>query len=174
MLGYIGLGSNLGGRVSNCRMALEMIDAAEGCHVLRSSGWYETEPVGMESSNLFINAVAEIETVLAPANFMKLLLEVEKELGRERGACMMDRTVDLDLLYLQGIVIGYPHDFKSYLSCGAGMSPMLPDKNRRLVIPHPAIPERRFVLEPWAELAPELVVEPWGVSVSEMLDALSE
>lgn len=164
---FIGLGSNLGDRAVNCLMALDLINAAHGCRVMARSCWYETEPVGMESEYWFINGVAMVQTSLSPARFMRLLLESEERLGRKRSVTL-DRTVDLDLLYYNGETMGYdlsitPQDFTT-----AGF----PDKSRQLVVPHPAIPHRRFVLAPWAELAPELCISPWGRSVREMLEAL--
>ncbi len=169
-IAYIGLGANLGKRRETCLAALALLDAEPSCMVIRRSGWYETEPVGMESSNLFINAVAELRTSLPADDLMALLLKIEKQLGRRRSHGVTDRTVDLDLLYIQGVVTGYPDSFMCTTSQGVASG--LPDKNKGLVVPHPAIPQRRFVLEPWAELVPDLVVEPWGMSIRAMLYAL--
>jgi 2-amino-4-hydroxy-6-hydroxymethyldihydropteridine diphosphokinase len=163
---FIGIGSNLGDRVANCTSALEIIDASSGCRVTARSGWYETEPVGMDSRNWFINAVAEVMTRLLPGEFMELLLETERRLGRVRSRCL-DRTVDLDLLYYQGVMLGYEH-----LLSGVQGLQQLPDKNSVLVVPHPAIAQRRFVLEPWAEIAPDLCIAPWDRTVSELLAGL--
>ena len=164
---FIGIGSNLGERITSCTRALEFIDASPLCRVTERSGWYETEPVGMESSNWFINAVAEVMTRLLPQEFMDMLLETERQLGRVRSGCL-DRTVDLDLLYYQGVTLGY----EDYRPSAPGPC-FLPDKNRGLVVPHPAIPTRQFVLAPWAEIAPDLCIRPWGRTVSEMLNDAS-
>ena len=169
-IAYIGLGANLGKRRETCLAALALLDGEPSCRVMRRSGWHETEPVGMESSNLFINAVAELRTSLPADDLMALLLKIEKQLGRRRSHGVTDRTVDLDLLYVQGVVTGYPDGFMCMASQGVASG--RPDKNKGLVVPHPAIPQRRFVLEPWAELVPDLVVEPWGKSVKDMLSAL--
>ncbi len=165
---FIGIGSNLGDRVENCTRSLELIDAAPGCRVICRSGWYETEPVGMKSSNWFVNAVAEIMTCSSPSVFMELLLQIEKELGRERSSGCLDRTVDLDLLYYQGVTMGY----EDFAFAGPGSNLDVPDKNKGLVVPHPAVPLRRCVLAPWAEIASDLRLEPWGRSVAELLAAL--
>ncbi len=163
---FIGIGSNLGDRIANCTAALELIDQAAVCSVGARSRWYETEPVGMDSSNWFINAVAGVKTGLGPQEFMDMLLKIEKRLGRVRSGCL-DRTVDLDLLYYQGVVVGYEGNGTDF-QCGHN----LPDKGAGLVVPHPAIPLRRFVLAPWAEIAPDLCLQPWGRTVSQMLNDL--
>ena len=163
---FIGIGSNLGDRVANCTRALEIINASSECRVTARSGWYETEPVGMDSSNWFVNAVAEVMTRLVPGEFMEMLLETERRLGRVRSGCL-DRTVDLDLLYYQGVMLGYEHCHPD----AQGLQ-QLPDKNSVLAVPHPAIAQRRFVLEPWAEIAPDLCIAPWDRTVSELLVGL--
>ena len=165
---FIGIGANLGDRIENCTRALDIINSVPGCSVSACSRWYETEPIGMESSNWFINGVACVDTELVPQEFMQLLLETEKRLGRVRSGSQ-DRTVDLDLLYYQGVVLGYEddvlrEDHEYYLL----------KKEKMLVVPHPAVPVRRFVLAPWSEIAPDLCVQPWGRTVSQMLDALEE
>ncbi len=168
-LSYIGIGANLGDRVGNCLRALVMLDADPACRVFSTSPWYETEPVGMESSNWFVNAVAGVMTVLGPEALMELLLKIEYELGRQRPEGIdgyVDRIVDLDLLYYEGITTNYGYGDADLLQGG------MPNKKQGLVVPHPAIPERRFVLAPWADIAPDLTVEPWGKSVSEMLRGL--
>ncbi len=166
---FVGVGSNLGNRLEIACNALRMLDATPHCRIIRCSSWYETEPVGMESSCWFLNAVASFSTLLDPGNFMELLLDTEQRLGRRRAPGCMDRTIDLDLLYYQGVIAGYgqpsPGENK-----GAVWS--RPEKKEHLVVPHPSISQRRFVLEPWAEIAPDLVVEPPGLSVAEMLHNL--
>ncbi len=102
----------------------------------------------MESSNWFINAVAEISTSLEPRALLNLLLDTERALGRDRR--IMDRTVDLDLLYIGDMVL----------------------EEKMLIVPHPRLHKRRFVLAPWSELAPDLRLEPWGKTVSELLESL--
>ncbi len=168
-LSYIGLGANLGDRIDTCLRALAMLDADPACRVCSTSPWYETEPVGMESSNWFVNAVAEVMTVLAPEALMALLLRIENELGRQRpegSDRYADRIVDLDLLYYEGITTNCEDDNRGFGHKG------MANKKQGLVVPHPSIPQRRFVLAPWADIAPDLTVEPWGKSISEMLHGL--
>jgi 2-amino-4-hydroxy-6-hydroxymethyldihydropteridine diphosphokinase len=134
-LAYVGLGSNLGDRESLIRRAAEQIGA------LRLSELRETEPWGYEKQPRFLNAVAEIETELPPRRLLDHLLDVEARLGRERvGPKWGPRTIDLDLLLYGDEVV---------------------DEDG-LTIPHPRLHERRFVLEPLAEIAPELVIPGQG------------
>jgi 2-amino-4-hydroxy-6-hydroxymethyldihydropteridine diphosphokinase len=128
---YVGLGSNLGDREHLVRQAAELIGAA------RLSTIVETEPWGYENQPRFLNAVAEVLTVLEPQPFLTHLLNVERWLGRERvGPRFGPRTIDLDLLLFGDRAVDEPG----------------------LVVPHPRLLERLFVLEPLAELAPELEI----------------
>ncbi len=145
---YIGLGANIGSRHENLRAALHLLDGLPGIRVIACSHAYETEPVGMDSSMWFINAVAKIKIAMGPGALLEILLETERVLGRNRQ--VMDRTVDLDLLYMEGVAL----------------------EGNWLVVPHPRLHERRFVLAPWSEIAPDLALKPWGKTVSELLDAL--
>lgn len=141
---YIGLGSNLGDREQSIRRAAELIGAR------RVSTIRETEPWGIEDQPFFLNAVAEVETDLPPRRLLDRLLEVERKLGRTRdGARFGPRTIDLDLLLYGDETIDE-----------AGLQ-----------VPHPRLHERRFVLEPLAELEPSLVVPGRG-PVSALLAAL--
>jgi len=130
-IAYIGLGSNMGDRKSNCLMALELLNKAG--HVVQVSSWYSTEPVGYEDQGDFINAVAEIETGLPPEELLALCREIEDKLGRRRIRHWGPRTIDLDILFYGEETI----------------------VSRDLTIPHPLLVERRFVLAPLVELAPE-------------------
>lgn len=150
---FIALGSNLGNRTANCMDVTRRLSESEGIKVVRISSPYETEPVGIASKKCFINAVMEINTDLEPGRLLDILLEIEQEMGRDRAAGP-DRTIDLDILFVEDII--------GDLACSSG----------RLILPHPRIRERDFVLVPWAELAPELVVDPWGRTVRQMVEDL--
>lgn len=143
---YVGLGSNLGDREQAIRSAAEAIGAT------RLSTIRETEPWGYEKQPLFLNAVAEIETELGPRELLDELLDVERRLGRTRGAGPRygPRTIDLDILLFGDETVDEPN----------------------LTIPHPQLHERRFVLEPLAELDADLVVPGMG-HVSDLLAALN-
>ena len=142
---YVGLGSNLGDREQAIRSAAAAIDAT------RLSTIRETEPWGYEDQPLFLNAVAEIETELGPRELLGELLDVERRLGRERGAGPRygPRTIDLDLLLYGDETVSEPN----------------------LTVPHPHLHERRFVLEPLSELDAGLVVPGLG-RVADLLSAL--
>jgi 2-amino-4-hydroxy-6-hydroxymethyldihydropteridine diphosphokinase len=143
-LAYVGLGSNLGDREASIRRAAELIGAS------RLSTILETEPWGLEGQPLFLNAVAELETDLSPRRLLDHLLDVERRLGRERvGPQWGPRTIDLDLLLYGDETVDEP-----------GLS-----------VPHPFLAERRFVLEPLAELAPSLKI-PGNGTVRDALAAL--
>jgi len=143
---FIGLGSNLGDREAALRGALELL----GEDVVAVSSFRETEPVGYLDQPAFLNAAAALETGLEPRALLERLLGVERELGRTReGPRHGPRTIDLDLLVYDDRVIDEPG----------------------LVVPHPRLAERRFVLEPLAELDPGLVVPGQG-GVAELLSRL--
>jgi 2-amino-4-hydroxy-6-hydroxymethyldihydropteridine diphosphokinase len=150
---YIGLGANLGDRIENCIKALGLLSIHPEIEVLRRSQWYETEPVDINASQWFINAVAEITTVLGPEDLLTNLLAIEKALGRNRLETE-DRPIDLDLLFMEGVLIR--------------------TSDHQIHVPHPRLSTRRFVLAPWAELAPDLSLAPWNKTVSELLAGLHE
>jgi 2-amino-4-hydroxy-6-hydroxymethyldihydropteridine diphosphokinase len=144
MRAYVALGANLGDREVAIRRAAELIGAK------RLSSILETEPWGFADQPRFLNAVAELETELAPSALLDRLLAVEQELGRTReGPRYGPRTIDLDLLLYGDEQLDEPG----------------------LTVPHPRLHERRFVLEPLAELAPEAVVPGRG-RVQELLAGL--
>ena len=148
---YIGLGSNLGERQAILAEALRRIDAAPGTALLQATRPIETDPVGYEPQPKFLNAVARIATSLSARELLELLLRIERELGRVRGAGPRfgPRTIDLDLLLYGDEVFDEPG----------------------LEVPHPRLHERRFVLEPLAQLDPELVVPGRG-TISALLAKL--
>ena len=129
---YLGLGSNLGDRAANLELAIAGL-AAAGVHVVRRSSLYATEPVGSGPQHWFLNSVVEASTDLLPRQLLRATQQVERGLGRRRSLRNAPRTVDIDVLFYGASVVSLPG----------------------LEIPHPRIAERRFVLEPLAELAPE-------------------
>ena len=129
---YIGLGSNLGDREGNLRAALQALRDA-GVAVLRTSRFIATLPVGKTDQPDFLNAAASLSTDLSARDLLDLLLRIESSLGRVRAERWGPRTLDLDLLLYDEEVIREPD----------------------LEVPHPRMHERRFVLEPLAEIAPD-------------------
>jgi len=139
---YVGLGSNLGEPERQIEQALELLAAEEGIelHAVSTLRW--TDPVGYRDQPRFLNGAAEVETSLGARELLERLLAIERRLGRERGEAPRfgPRTIDLDLLVYGDSMVDEP-----------GLS-----------VPHPRLAERRFALEPLAELAPELEVPGAG------------
>ncbi len=148
----LGVGANLGDRWATIAAALDRLRHAGGVHTLEISPVFETEPVGVREQPLFLNLVAGIETTLSPEELLRLLLAIERELGRERRVRWGPRTIDLDLLAYEGETRAAPE----------------------LELPHPRMWERAFVIEPlrallarprfaaprWAELRARLPAQP--------------
>jgi 2-amino-4-hydroxy-6-hydroxymethyldihydropteridine diphosphokinase len=147
---YIGLGSNLGNRRANVEAALDCLNHPGETRVLRVSKLTETDPVGGPPQPRFLNGVAEIETELAPEALLEKLLAIEEKLGRVRREKWGPRVIDLDLLFYDDRVIDSPE----------------------LKLPHPLIVQRTFVLQPLAELAPDLVHPETGKTIREHLKLL--
>jgi 2-amino-4-hydroxy-6-hydroxymethyldihydropteridine diphosphokinase len=149
---YVGIGANLGDRQAMIVRAVEALAARPGVAVLRRSTLRETEPWGMVDQPRFLNGAVELETELEPRDLLAVLLDIERELGRTRdGARWGPRSIDLDVLVYGDVVIDEPG----------------------LVVPHPRLAQRRFALEPLAELDPGLVV-PGAGRVDELLALLDE
>lgn len=141
-IAYIGLGANLGERERTIAEALRRIEADDRTSLLRSTVPIETDPVGYEDQPRFLNAAASLTTTRSPRELLDLLLEIERDLGRIRGQGPRygPRTIDLDLLLYGDERID----------------------GDALEVPHPRLHERRFVLEPLAELDPGLIVPGRG------------
>jgi 2-amino-4-hydroxy-6-hydroxymethyldihydropteridine diphosphokinase len=130
---YLGLGSNVGERTENLQAAIDGLPSA-GLHITRLSSVYETEPQGRRNQRWFLNLVAEAETDLFPRQLLARIAKIERQLGRRRMLENGPRTIDIDLLFFGNFTVRSPE----------------------LTIPHPRFAERRFVLAPMVELAPEL------------------
>ncbi len=130
-IAYIGVGSNIGDRFNNIKSAENNINSSEFCTISEISKIYETEPVGYLEQDKFLNCVFKINTQLSPDQLLKFLLKTEKELKRERIIHWGPRTIDLDILFYNNLVIS----------------------SEELIIPHPRMHERMFVLKPLCDLA---------------------
>jgi len=152
VIAYLGIGSNLGDPVRNCREALRQVSTLKGSEVLRRSSLYRTEPVGVEAQDWFVNGVVELRTDFPALQLLKALQWIERSMGRERTERWGPRVIDIDiLLFGQQIVHA-----------------------EGLVIPHPEMHRRRFVLEPMNEIAPYVIHPLYGVSMRGLLDRLED
>jgi 2-amino-4-hydroxy-6-hydroxymethyldihydropteridine diphosphokinase len=147
---YLSLGSNLGDRERNIEQAVELLAAAGLC-VLRRSPVYETEPQDIRDQPWFLNVVIEAETEVFPKQLLARLQNIERQLGRKRIKPKGPRIIDIDILLYGDSVI----------------------ETDELVVPHPRLAERRFVLEPLAALAPDLRHPVTRRTVREMLPVTS-
>lgn len=151
---YIGLGANLGNCRENLLQAWSKLGKVNGIELLALSSAYRSAPVGMESDNWFINAVGSLKTALEPSMLLREMFVVEKSLGRKRilDGIPEDRSIDLDLLYWGDITSDDP----------------------MIKLPHPEIANRLFVLQPLAEIAPDLRHPVLQKTSEEMLNEFLE
>ena len=145
---YLSLGSNLGDREAHLRDAISRL-GSEG-RVAAVSSFYETEPVEVTTQPWFLNCAIALETPKTPEVLMASILRIEQGMGRKREQKKGPRTIDIDILLFGNAVIATP----------------------KLTVPHPAMQERRFVLEPLAEIRPEALHPRFNKTVLELLAAL--
>jgi 2-amino-4-hydroxy-6-hydroxymethyldihydropteridine diphosphokinase len=144
---FVALGGNLGDTRTILQQALDALGMLPSTRLVAQSRFYRTPPWGLREQPAFLNAAAELDTVLGPHELLDALLRIERDAGRVRdGERWGPRTLDLDLLHMDGLAL---HD-------------------DRLTLPHPRIAERAFVLLPLAELAPDLELSGQG-TVSDLL-----
>jgi 2-amino-4-hydroxy-6-hydroxymethyldihydropteridine diphosphokinase len=150
---FIGIGSNLGDRKANFFEAIERLQKLAGTRILKQSSLYESEPLG-DAKTWFVNAVIEIETEASADELLKRLKVIETAMGRKRvrGKRWGSRVIDLDILFFNNEIIN----------------------RRTLKVPHPELQNRRFVLAPLCELAPQLVHPQLAATVSELLAGLKD
>jgi 2-amino-4-hydroxy-6-hydroxymethyldihydropteridine diphosphokinase len=137
---FVGLGANLGDPAAQLAAALEAIGRVPNTRMVKTSSLYRTAPIGYATQPDFVNAVAQIETELAPADLLRALQAIEADAGRARTFPNAPRTLDLDLLLYDGLTI----------------------RERGLEVPHPRMHERAFVLAPLAEIAPDIEIPGQG------------
>ena len=149
---FVALGSNLGDRKAYLSSALKRLEGIPQTRVIQISQWYETDSVGGPPQGSYLNGVAELQTGLDPATLLSHLQGIERAIGRPAEHVRWGpRIIDLDLLSFDAVILKTP----------------------ALAVPHPRMHERRFVLVPLAEIAPEWVHPELQRSVKELLEALS-
>lgn len=148
-IAYIGIGSNLGNRQENCLRAIELLQKKD-IIVTKRSSLYETEPWGVKDQPRFINMAIEIDTSLEPKELLKILKNIEKELGREKSSKWGPRIIDLDILLFDDIILNEDN----------------------LKIPHPLMQERDFVLRPLCEIAPDIYHPLLKLSIYELMQKI--
>jgi len=148
---YIGIGSNIGNRQENCREAVRML-AGNGLTVVRQSSLVETEPWGVADQSRFINMAVEVETDAAPEQLLVILKKIEKDMGRTNAVRWGPRVIDLDILFYDDLILD----------------------TDGLIIPHPLLHERNFVLIPLAEIAPNKIHPRLNRTVHELYSVLSD
>lgn len=154
MLVYLSLGTNLGDKEQNLRQALTLLEQRLGS-VVACSSFYATAPWGFVSDNAFLNAACAVDTSLSPHEILAVTRQIEQEMGRAHksvNGIYSDRLIDIDLLLCGNTVLDTPD----------------------LQLPHPLMHLRRFVLEPLAEIAPDLQHPLLKLSMSRLLDSLPE
>lgn len=145
---YLSLGSNLGDRLANLEAGLAGLEKA-GMRCGRSSSLYQTEPVGFLDQPWFVNIAVSVATCLPPGEMLRRCLEIERARGRTRSRRNGPRTLDIDILLVGSLVMEEPG----------------------LIIPHPRMAQRRFVLEPLAEIAPEVYHPVLRKTIRSLLDS---
>jgi 2-amino-4-hydroxy-6-hydroxymethyldihydropteridine diphosphokinase len=145
---YLSLGSNVGDREAQLRAAQARLSAVG--RVVVASSFYETEPVEFTEQPWFLNFVLALETSKTPQQLMTAILRIEEEMGRRRTQKKGPRSIDIDILLFDDIIMD----------------------STNLTIPHPALQQRRFVLEPMAEIAPEVVHPALKKTIRELRDTL--
>jgi 2-amino-4-hydroxy-6-hydroxymethyldihydropteridine diphosphokinase len=150
-IAYIAVGSNMGEKKQNCLDGLDRFAETGRIEILAVSEFYKTEPVDYVDQDWFVNAVAKVSTTLDPLDLLKVLMDAEITLGRRRDTVRFGpRVIDLDIIFYDQRVIDSP----------------------RLVVPHPRMHKRRFVLAPICDIEPELLHPVLNVTVKELLENL--
>lgn len=149
---FIGIGSNLGSPAENCKKAIRLLNASPDIEVVTESSLYESEPVGKTDQNWFVNAAVAIKTSLTPETLLDAILKIEKDLGRERREKWGPRIIDLDLLAYEDRVI----------------------HSNSLILPHPEMTKRRFVLLPLSEFAGDYLHPVKNKTIADLLKELPE
>lgn len=151
-LAYIGFGSNIGDRLKHLQNAIHALSKTEGINLREISSVYKTDPVGYEAQGQFLNGVAAIQTSLSPLSLLHTLKDIEIAIGRQHRIRWGPREIDLDILIYGNLCV----------------------QTEKLVIPHPEMHLRDFVLVPLVEMAPDLVHPVFQESIQTLLERLED
>ncbi len=151
-LAYIGFGSNIGDRLKHLQNAIHALSKTEGINLQKISSVYKTDPVGYEAQGQFLNGVAAIQTSLSPLSLLQTLKDIETVIGRQHRIRWGPREIDLDILIYGDLCL----------------------RPEKLVVPHPEMHLRRFVLVPLAEIAPNLVHPIFQETIHTLLERLED
>lgn len=149
---YLGLGSNLGRREEYLLQAINLLNGVSGIRILKCSNIYETEPVGFVDQPSFLNMAVKGETLLSPHQLLRITSRIEETLGRKRLVRWGPRTIDLDILVYGQLCLD----------------------TQELMLPHPRLKERAFVLLPLADIAADLSIPGVGQSVAQLLEKVGQ
>ena len=149
---YIGIGSNLGNRHHNCLQAVKRLGQIPDVEVTGVSEWYLTKPVGVDGQDWYVNGVISLGVKIAPQGLLERLMRVEQDMGRVRKERWGPRVIDLDILLFGEKII---HE-------------------DNLIVPHPRMHVRRFVLVPMADLAPGMIHPTLGTTMTQLLNGLPD
>ena len=149
---YIGFGSNIGNRLKHIQNAIHALSKTEGIVLQKTSSVYKTDPVGYEAQAQFLNGAASIQTSLSPLSLLHTLKDIETVIGRQHRIHWGPREIDLDLLIYGDLCL----------------------QTEKLVVPHPEMHLRRFVLVPLAEIAPDLVHPVFQETIQTLLERLED
>lgn len=148
---FLLLGTNIGKKTENLRLAVDLLQNGE-LHIVDYSSIYESAPWGKTDQNWFLNMVLRIDTVLTPLELLEYCLETEKKMGRIRAEKWGERIIDIDVLYYDNVI----------------------SNEARLVLPHPGIPTRKFTLMPLTEVAPNEIHPALNLSQKELLKSCND
>lgn len=150
---FISIGSNIGDKLAHCHDAIRRIKSDGIGLILATSSFYRTDPVDFTDQDWFLNAVLKVETSLAPLALLKGLQQIQTEAGRKSGGIRFGpRIIDLDIIFYDNLVLTH----------------------ERLVIPHPRMHKRRFVLKPVCDIDPQIVHPGLGQNVGELLKQIND